>query len=128
MFRLRPDLVVRNSTGVVAVGDTKWSLVTSDARGWLAPDEAHAYQMYAYSSAFPCRDLYLIYPSHAGLRKARPTSLRLPSAVGTDVWLHVVCLDVAEDGFLPRIDRKRVVSGKSVSVRVEQGGRRVFKN
>src|SRR3546814_9096867 len=57
MFRLRPDLVVRNSTGVVAVGDTKWSLVTSDARGWLAPDEAHAYQMYAYSSAFPCRDL-----------------------------------------------------------------------
>src|SRR3546814_11238957 len=70
MFRLRPDLVVRNSTGVVAVGDTKWSLVTSDARGWLAPDEAHAYQMYAYSSAFPCRDLYLIYPSHAVARKS----------------------------------------------------------
>lgn len=102
MFRLIPDLVIRDADGVVAVGDTKWTRITADARGWLAPQESHAYQMHAYASAFPCNDLYLIYPWHADLEKAHPTSLRLPSALGKDVWLHVICLDVAEDGFPKR--------------------------
>lgn len=103
MFQLVPDLVVRNAEGVVAVGDTKWSLVTTNARSWLAPDRAHAYQMHAYSSAFPGCDLYLIYPWHAGLENARPTSLRMPSSDGSEVCLHVVCLDVAEEGFPPKL-------------------------
>lgn len=102
MFRLRPDLMVRDSNGVVAIGDTKWTRIAVDARGWLAPEESHAYQMHAYSSAFPCRDLYLIYPWHAGLEKSHPTSLRLRSESGRDVRLHVVCVDVTEDGLPQR--------------------------
>src|SRR3546814_16386176 len=39
------------------------------------------------------------------------------------LWHH---LDEAGDGVLP-IDRKSVVSGKSVSVRVDLGGRRIIK-
>ena len=102
MFRLRPDLVIRDAAGVVAVGDTKWTRITADAHGWLAPQESHIYQMHAYSSAFPARDLYLVYPWHAGLEPAQTTSLRLPSASGGDVLLHVICVDVGEDGFPQR--------------------------
>ena len=107
MFRLRPDLVIRDSAGVVAVGDTKWTRVTADARGWLAPQEAHAYQMHAYSSAFPCSHLYLVYPWHEGVETAHPTSLRLPSASSKDVLLHVVCVDVTKDGFPQRSGHER---------------------
>lgn len=107
MFRLRPDLVIRDAAGVVALGDTKWTRINGDARGWLAPQESHAYQMHAYSSAFACSDLYLIYPWHDGLEKAQATSLRLPSASGKDVLLHVVCLDVTQDGFPQRSGHER---------------------
>lgn len=107
MFRLRPDLVIRDAEGVVAIGDTKWSLLKSDARGWLAPEAAHAYQMHAYASAFPCRDMYLVYPWHPGLDKARETSLRMTTVAGTSVSLHVVCLDITDDGFKPRSGGER---------------------
>src|SRR5690606_11982300 len=66
VFRLRPDLVVRGQTGLLAVGDTKWKRVLSGPRGSLIPATADAYQMHAYAAAYPCEDLCLLYPYHCG--------------------------------------------------------------
>ena len=99
MFRLRPDLVLRDATGVIAVADTKWMRIQTDVNGRMIPPETHAYQMHAYSSAYQCRDLYLVYPWHQDVVDALPTSFRMPSADGRPVCMHVLCVDVGKDDF-----------------------------
>jgi 5-methylcytosine-specific restriction enzyme subunit McrC len=97
MFALRPDLVMRDAGVVVAVGDTKWTRVDVNAGAWMVPSEAHAYQMQAYASVYPCDEFVLLYPWHVGLRGARPTSFHLPSTSERQARLHVVCVDVGDD-------------------------------
>jgi 5-methylcytosine-specific restriction enzyme subunit McrC len=99
MFALRPDLVLRNDGVVVGVGDTKWTRVEVNTCGWMVPSEDHAYQMQAYASVYPCDELALLYPWHAGLCGARSTSFNLPSMDGRHAQLHVVCIDVGDDKF-----------------------------
>lgn len=101
-FRLRPDLVLREHGVVVAVGDTKWKRIEVDAKGWLTPSEADAYQMLAYASAYPCRDFTLLYPWHEGLRYTASNSFRLLGNGDQCSLLHVVCIDVGNDSFAAR--------------------------
>ena len=77
VFRLRPDLVIRDEARIVAVADTKWTRIWPTPNGLLIPDEAHVYQMNAYASAYSCKDFYLVYPWHEGLAGARSSSFVL---------------------------------------------------
>lgn len=102
IFRLRPDLVVRDGAQLLAVADTKWTRIQVDGRGRLIPDESHVYQMNAYASVYPCGDFYLVYPWHEGLAGASNTSFVMRGSRDSQTRLHVVCVDVGEDGLPPR--------------------------
>ncbi|MCC7546301.1 MAG: hypothetical protein IT532_00900 [Burkholderiales bacterium] len=76
---LRPDLVIRRASEIVAIADTKWKLVEIDANGYLRPEAADVYQMHAYACATRCERLALIYPRHSGLASAKETVYQLPA-------------------------------------------------
>lgn len=96
-FALRPDLVVRRGSEVVAIADTKWKLLEQDRRGRQVPSEADMYQMNAYATAFGCSELALIYPLHRGLKTAVDTEFRLPEINGVSARVHVLGVDVDDD-------------------------------
>src|SRR3546814_12728240 len=64
----------------------------------------------------------LCMPRRMGTRRRSTTILRMPRLPITPRKLCRVCLNSAISG-----DRKSVVKGKSVSVRVDLGGRRIIK-
>lgn len=65
-FELRPDIVVSDAQGPVAILDTKWKrLLPSQPRDGVA--SADAYQMGAYSSRYGVERVVLLYPHHDGL-------------------------------------------------------------
>jgi len=97
-FRLRPDLVLCDGSSVLAVADTKWSRLDIDKVGRLIPNDGHAYQLNAYAGAYPCEEVALIYPWHKGLEGAYPTSYHLPQSGNRSPVLHVVCVDVENEG------------------------------
>lgn len=97
MFRLRPDLVVRDGAIVIAVGDTKWTRVDPTSSGWLVPRESHVYQMHAYSSVYPCEDFCLIYPYHSALAGSTPVAYGFPGVPGREPKLHMACIDIGRD-------------------------------
>ena len=99
IFRLRPDLVIREQARIVAVADTKWARIWPTAKGQLVPEEAHVYQLNAYASAYACDDFYLVYPWHAGLSGAKASSFVLRGAGNRRPRLHVLCMDVGNEGF-----------------------------
>lgn len=100
-FGVRPDIVLREDARIIAVADTKWSFIDRDLTGRLVPPEGHVYQLNAYASVYPCEELVLIYPWHAGQRDAQPTAFRLPSLADRKPILHVVCIDVGSDALTP---------------------------
>lgn len=120
MIGLRPDIVIKSGETLKLVADTKWKRVGVSSRGYLEPETADVHQMFAYAAAFGCDQLALIYPSHAGLRNARETTLRLPSAGGVSPQLHVVVLDVERDGLPVRFGAMagtmKVVFGENSNV------------
>ena len=99
VFRLRPDLVVRDGTKIIAVADTKWTRILPTTNGKLVPEESHVYQMNAYASAYACDDFYLVYPWHTGLSGAKRSSFVMRGSGGNRWRLHVLCLDVGSEGF-----------------------------
>ena len=99
VFRLRPDLVIRKQKQVVAVADTKWTRISPTAKGRLVPEEAHVYQMNAYASAYDCEDFYLVYPWHPDVSNAQRSSFVLRGFGAKRTRLHVLCLDVGNEGF-----------------------------
>lgn len=110
-FKLRPDLVFRRDLCVVAVADAKWTRIKPGRSGRLEPDESHVYQMNAYASAYGCEHFYLVYPWHAGVNAALPSTFHLKRRGGAPVYLHVVCVDVGSDGFLERHGRFQFLDG-----------------
>lgn len=97
-FRLRPDLVLSEGASVLAVADTKWSRLAIDKAGRLIPSDGHAYQLNAYAGAYPCEEAVLVYPWHDGLGGAHPTRYRLPESGARNPVLHVVCVNVEDEG------------------------------
>lgn len=62
IFRLRPDLVIRNKLDKsVFVMDTKWK-VLSDNKSNLGISQADMYQMYAYQKKYNAKTITLLYP------------------------------------------------------------------
>ncbi|PZO09387.1 MAG: hypothetical protein DCF27_05620 [Lysobacteraceae bacterium] len=111
VFGLRPDLVFRDGDRVVAVADTKWTRIFPGRTTRLEPEQSHAYQMNAYASAFACDDFYLIYPWHADVETIQPSTFLVKQRSGPPFRLHVVCVDVAQDGFPVRHGRMHWLDG-----------------
>ena len=69
MFRLKPDLAIKESNRVHAVLDTKWKLINESAADGVSKynmKQADMYQLYAYGQKYlnGKGDLFLIYPRH----------------------------------------------------------------
>lgn len=69
MFRLKPDLAIKESNRVHAVLDTKWKLINESASDGVSKyniKQADMYQLYAYGKKYldGKGDLFLIYPRH----------------------------------------------------------------
>jgi 5-methylcytosine-specific restriction enzyme subunit McrC len=98
-YQLRPDIVVSQGHKASAIGDTKWKLLETDAHGRMVPDRSDMYQMHAYAAAYRCTDLALLYPWHAGLKDSVETRFDLPAIGEVRPRVHVLCVDVGQDGF-----------------------------
>jgi 5-methylcytosine-specific restriction enzyme subunit McrC len=62
-FKLLPDLLLKEGTGVRLILDTKWKCLKSDDEDVKnGVSQADMYQMYAYSTRFDCNDVVLLYP------------------------------------------------------------------
>jgi len=97
IFTLRPDLTLRDGDRLLAIGDTKWKLISTDDAGRLRPGNDDLLQMHAYAAAYRCSDLVLIYPWSDELRASVQTHLELPETHGQATRVHVVCVDVHAD-------------------------------
>lgn len=60
-FNLRPDIVLREHSNVRYIIDTKWKILDHN-KSTYGIDIQDMYQMYAYSKAFKCNDIILLYP------------------------------------------------------------------
>lgn len=113
-YVLRPDLIVRRSSQVVAVADTKWKSLEYDRYGRPVPNEADMYQMNAYAAAFRCSELALIYPS-TGVDAGSSAEYRLPMAGGIRPTVHVFGIDVQADGLPLRLGNADTQVGRLLS-------------
>lgn len=96
---LRPDLLIKNRNGVVAIADAKWKRVKLNFSGYLVPASSDIYQMHAYASAYQCEQLALVYPWHSGLQESRETTFELPPSGSLRPVVTMVCVDVTSDLF-----------------------------
>lgn len=96
-YRLRPDLVFRRGTQVVAIADSKWKQPDLSGRGFVLPSPADVYQLQAYACAFGGEHLGLIYPRSDHLARANETVFRLPPVANLSPRLTVLTLDVTDD-------------------------------
>ena len=67
--------------------------------------------MLAYSTAFRCADVALIYPWHEGLAEVRDTIMEFPDISGFRPRLNVICIDVGVD-HLPVVSGSDTVLGR----------------
>ncbi|WNM63368.1 McrC family protein [Candidatus Nitrospira neomarina] len=99
-FGLRPDLVIRRSEQVIAIGDTKWKRLVVRKDGYLLPPTQDLYQMQAYAAAYSCENLALIYPWHSGLAGSKETAFELPRVGEMQPVVHILCIDLHSDPFV----------------------------
>lgn len=95
-FRLKPDLLVQESTENRLVLDTKWKLIN----GWLSTGsekygltQGDFYQLYAYGQNYldGKGDVVLIYPKTDRFDKALP-EFTFPKSPGLRLWVVPFCL------------------------------------
>ena len=98
-FGLRPDLVLRLGSDIIAVGDTKWKRLGVSRSGFLMPTEQDIYQLHAYAAAFECEHLALIYPWHGGLAESYETAFELPALGALRPVVSVMCVNLHSDSF-----------------------------
>lgn len=108
---IQPDIVVRHRGRVIALADTKWKLLNEEG-GRPALPQADVYQMHAYSAAYDCDTLLLIYPWHPKLEWGTETVLELPLGRSGRPRLTIACIDVESEPFVlrlgsPLLDRLR---------------------
>ena len=96
-YPIRPDIAIVVDGRVTTIADTKWKNVATDDRGYFAPEESDVYQMAAYSTAYQCDHLVLIYPWHAGLSRSLETVFELPSSGRLRPIITVSCIDIETD-------------------------------
>lgn len=109
VFRLRPDIVVRSESTIVAVADTKWSHLQADPTGLLVPPDVRAYQLNAYAGAYEAEELVLIYPWNELQASAHAAPFPLPPVAGRKPKLHLICIDVGSDDLEARVAGDSIV-------------------
>lgn len=73
LFRTKPDVLIYRGGKVVAIIDTKWKCLRPNAEERKqGVSQGDVYQMMAYSQLYECDRLLLLYPHHAGLKRAGP--------------------------------------------------------
>ncbi len=95
-FRLKPDLLVRESVGDRLVLDTKWKLIDgSRANGTdkYGLSQADFYQLHAYGQSYldGVGDVILIYPKTGTFSKPLDV-FDFPKATGLRLWVLPFCL------------------------------------
>lgn len=95
-FRLKPDLLVRNSDRVLLVLDTKWKLLDgSKANGTekygLSQSDFYQLQAYGLSYLDGTGDVVLIYPKTEAFSDPLPV-FDFPKVVGMRLWVLPFCL------------------------------------
>lgn len=95
-FRLKPDLLVRESVNDKLVLDTKWKLIDSNrANGTdkYGLAQADFYQLHAYGQSYldGVGDVVLIYPKTATFSKPLDV-FDFPKATGLKLWVLPFCL------------------------------------
>jgi hypothetical protein len=111
----------------VAIADTKWKVIERDMKGRLMPAQDDLYQMLAYSAAYRCTDLSLIYPWRRELVSSEETTFHLPMTSGRRPVVRVLCIDVQDDALPLRIGGgegavSAILSGKAVAARPSELG------
>ena len=92
-----PNANLRDGQKLIAIGDTKWKLISPDEAGRLRPGNDDLLQMYAYAAAYGCTNLVLIYPWSDQLHASVETHLELPEVQGHRARVDVLCVDVHMD-------------------------------
>jgi len=62
LFALRPDIVITREDRSVIILDTKWKLLTNNARQNYGISQGDMYQTYAYSRKYETPEIWLLYP------------------------------------------------------------------
>jgi 5-methylcytosine-specific restriction enzyme subunit McrC len=96
-FQLKPDLLVKDSTGNRMVLDTKWKLIDmskDNSRDKFGLSQADFYQMYAYGQTYlqGDGDIVLIYPKTADFDQALKV-FKFPESEKLRLWVLPFCLD-----------------------------------
>lgn len=61
-FVMKPDLTLLRDGAVVTILDTKWKILTTDAK--MGISQSDLYQLYTYSGEYGAEDAILIYPAN----------------------------------------------------------------
>lgn len=99
VYRLRPDFLFRKNGKVFAIADAKWKKLRTNENGFLLAPAGDINQMQAYSIAYGCSNLALIYPWHAGLKHSRETSFELSANGKIGPVIDILCVDVESNAF-----------------------------
>jgi 5-methylcytosine-specific restriction enzyme subunit McrC len=102
VVRLRPDLILSRNGERLLIADTKWKRLEVGPAGHLEPSPSDVQQLLAYSAAYACKSVALVYPWHAELAGSRETSYQLPPMPFGAPRLDIICLDVFEDALPAR--------------------------
>lgn len=103
-FKLKPDLLIEKAGEVISVLDTKWKLIDpikANGTDKYGLSQSDFYQMFAYGNhyfeqAVTKRNMFLIYPAHAGFKQAIEHSFDFPTQAGNPLTLWVVPFVIGE--------------------------------
>jgi 5-methylcytosine-specific restriction enzyme subunit McrC len=94
-FQLRPDILMSDRGGVVAVADTKWKRLDPQSHT-LGVSEGDAYQAVAYARRFQSALAVLIYPHLPALgRPGRQRDFIVAASASKTMTLRVMTVDLA---------------------------------
>ena len=93
-FRTRPDLMVRRSSQIALIIDTKWKRIKRIDDPKRGVSQADVYQLMAYGRLYDCPHVMLLYPHHGGLPSDAVLQRYSIANPGAQESLFVATLDV----------------------------------
>jgi 5-methylcytosine-specific restriction enzyme subunit McrC len=119
MFRLKPDLVVRDGGRFPLLMDAKYKRLDASAAGG-GVGQADFHQMFAYAHRYDCPRVVMLYPHTAAMPAAQDREFLLEGTGGTTVAIATVDLRVD----LGRAECRRTLTGRLRQVFQSGGPRR----
>ncbi len=96
VFRLRPDIVIKNHDDEkIVVLDTKWKKLSTDLRTNYGISQADMYQMYAYAKKYQTSEIWLIYPKHPEVLSLQDLCFNAIREELREVHVHIFFVDLA---------------------------------